>query len=71
MFMSLFRLLPGRVWLIGALVAAVAGGWLWYRAEVASLESSLADAKSDATQYATEPDQWRDRAEQRKDQCEY
>ncbi|MDO0944641.1 hypothetical protein [Chromohalobacter israelensis] len=65
MFLKLFKLLPSSVWLIGGLVVAVAGGWLQYRAEVAELSASLADAKSDAKQYADERDQWRDRAEQR------
>lgn len=69
MFLTLLkgaaRVLPLWVWIALAALIAGGGGWVWHRLEVAELSASLADAKSDAKQYATERDQWRDRAEQR------
>lgn len=69
MFLTLLkgaaRFLPLWVWIALAALIAGGGGWVWHRLEVAELSASLADAKSNAKQYADERDQWRDRAEQR------
>lgn len=69
MFLTLLkgaaRFLPLWVWIALAALIAGGGGWVWHRLEVAELSASLADAKSDAQQFADERDQWRDRAEQR------
>lgn len=70
MFLKLFKMLPGRVWLIGGLAVAVAGGWLWYRGEVASLETALAETHSKVVTLTTARDQWQARAEQRRQDLE-
>ncbi|RXE49198.1 hypothetical protein [Chromohalobacter israelensis] len=69
MFLTLLkgaaRFLPLWVWVALAALIAGGGGWVWHRLEVAELDASLADAKANARQYASERDQWHDLAKQR------
>lgn len=67
MFMKLFRLLPGRMWLIGALVAAMAGGWLWHQAETARLELAVTEAQFEAEALRRGRDAWQARANRYRD----
>lgn len=67
MFMKLFRLLPGRVWLIGALVAAMAGGWLWHQTETARLELAVTEAQFEAEALRRGRDAWQARANRYRD----
>ncbi|WP_046079654.1 hypothetical protein [Halomonas sp. HG01] len=67
MFLKLFRLLPGRVWLIGALVAAVVGGWLWHQTVTARLELAVTEAQFEADSLRRGRDAWQARANRYRD----
>lgn len=67
MFMKLFRLVPGRVWLLALGLGVMAGGWLWHQAETARLERQLSQVQAEAEVLRKGLDAWQARADRYRD----
>ena len=67
MFMKLFRLVPGRVWLLALGLGVMVGGWLWHQAETARLELAVTEAQFEAESLRRGRDAWQERANRYRD----